>query len=266
MFDGRTNLANQVMQEVRSYFGDAVSKVVVPRNVRLSEAPSFGQPISQYDARSKGAQAYEQIAKELIAHAEQQFAGKAGARPGSGRSDSRGGWWRRAGTPPKTSSAASGSGGGGTPPVPTQEVALAEISPNPRQPRTHFDDAALAELADSIKTNGLLQPILVRPRAAGGYEIVAGERRYRAATRAGLVRVPVVIRDLTDDEALALALVENLVREDISPLETARALRRLMNDFGWTQDEAARRVGQKPARCRQRAAPAEPAPDHPGKC
>jgi chromosome partitioning protein len=95
MFDGRTNLANQVMQEVRSYFGDAVSKVVVPRNVRLSEAPSFGQPISQYDARSKGAQAYEQIAKELIAHAEQQFAGKAGARPGSGRSDSRGGWWRR---------------------------------------------------------------------------------------------------------------------------------------------------------------------------
>ena len=89
MFDGRTNLANQVMQEVRSYFGDTVSRVVVPRNIRLSEAPSFGQPISQYDPRSKGAQAYEQIAKELIADVER----KAGAGAGAGRSDSR--WWRR---------------------------------------------------------------------------------------------------------------------------------------------------------------------------
>ncbi len=89
MFDGRTNLANQVMQEVRSYFGDTVSRVVVPRNIRLSEAPSFGQPISQYDPRSKGAQAYEQISKELIADVER----KAGAGAGPGRSDSR--WWRR---------------------------------------------------------------------------------------------------------------------------------------------------------------------------
>ena len=91
MFDGRTNLANQVMGEVKSYFGDAVSPVVVPRNIRLTEAPSFGQPISQYDPRSKGAQAYEQIAKELIADVER----KTGAGAGSGRSDSR--WWRRGG-------------------------------------------------------------------------------------------------------------------------------------------------------------------------
>lgn len=89
MFDGRTNLANQVMQEVQSYFGEAVSPHVVPRNVRLSEAPSFGQPISQYDPRSKGAQAYEKIAKELISHAGR----KTGAGTGTGRSDSR--WWRR---------------------------------------------------------------------------------------------------------------------------------------------------------------------------
>ena len=92
LFDGRTNLANQVMQEVKSYFGEAVSPTVVPRNVRLSEAPSFGQPISQYDPRSKGAQAYEQIAKELIADVERK-AGGAGTRPG--RSDTRGGNWRR---------------------------------------------------------------------------------------------------------------------------------------------------------------------------
>lgn len=89
MFDGRTNLANQVMHEVRSYFGDAVSPTVVPRNVRLSEAPSFGQPIAQYDPRSKGAHAYEQIAKELIADAER----KAGLGTRAGRSDTR--WWRR---------------------------------------------------------------------------------------------------------------------------------------------------------------------------
>ncbi len=133
---------------------------------------------------------------------------------------------------------------GGQSSLPTQEVALATLHPNPRQPRTVFDEAALAELADSVKTNGLLQPILVRPRASGGYEIVAGERRYRAAIKAGLLRVPVVVRNLSDEEALALALVENLVRADIGPMETARALRRLMDDFGWTQDEAAKRIGK----------------------
>jgi chromosome partitioning protein len=89
LFDGRTNLANQVMQEVKSYFGDAVSPTVVPRNVKLSEAPSFGQPISLYDPKSKGAVAYETIAKELIAHVER----KTGPGPGVSRSHSR--WWRR---------------------------------------------------------------------------------------------------------------------------------------------------------------------------
>lgn len=84
----------------------------------------------------------------------------------------------------------------------------------------------------------------MRPRASGGYEIVAGERRYRAAIKAGLSRVPVVVRNLSDEESLALALVENLVRADIGPMETARALRRLMDDFGWTQDEAAKRIGK----------------------
>lgn len=86
--------------------------------------------------------------------------------------------------------------------------------------------------------------MLVRPRTPGGYEIVAGERRYRAALRAGLKRIPIVIRDLTDEETLALALIENLIREDLGPLETARAFQRLMDDFGWTQEEMARRVGK----------------------
>lgn len=123
------------------------------------------------------------------------------------------------------------------------------LHPNPKQPRTRFDEAALAELADSIADNGILQPILVRPRAgasstASGYEIVAGERRYRAALKAGLTRVPVVVRQLTDEETLALALIENLIREDIGPLESARAFQRLMDDFGWTQEEMGKRVGK----------------------
>ena len=126
----------------------------------------------------------------------------------------------------------------------TRDAPIATIHANPTQPRTRFDETALAELADSVRTNGILQPILVRPRKAGGYEIVAGERRYRAALRAGLRTVPVVVRDLSDADTLALALIENLIREDIGPLESARAFQRLMADFGWTQEEMGTRVGK----------------------
>jgi ParB family transcriptional regulator, chromosome partitioning protein len=129
-------------------------------------------------------------------------------------------------------------------PVTGQEISIASLHANPNQPRTRFDEAPLEELANSIKANGILQPILVRPRIAGGYEIVAGERRYRAALRAGLVKVPVVIRELSDEDTLALALIENLIREDIGAMETARAFRRLMDDFGWTQEEMGQRVGK----------------------
>ena len=127
-----------------------------------------------------------------------------------------------------------------------EEVPLTLLHPNPNQPRTHFDPTALGELADSIRANGILQPILVRPRPAPlpGYEIVAGERRYRAAREAGLTQVPVVVRVLSDDETLALALIENLIRQDIGPLETARAYSRLMSEFGWTQEEMGKRVGK----------------------
>ncbi len=133
-----------------------------------------------------------------------------------------------------------GIAGGGS----ASETPIATLHPNPRQPRTYFDDAALEELAASISANGILQPILVRPRPNGGYEIVAGERRYRAALLAGLKTLPIIIRELTDAETLALALIENLIREDIGPLETARAFQRLMEDFGWTQEEMGRRVGK----------------------
>lgn len=124
----------------------------------------------------------------------------------------------------------------------TQKLLLSQIKPNPKQPRRHFDEAALEELANSIQEKGLLQPILVRP-IKNGYEIVAGERRWRAAQRAGLSEVPVVLRELTDREALELAIIENLQREDLGPLEEARAFKQLL-DFGLTQDEAAQSVGK----------------------
>jgi len=124
------------------------------------------------------------------------------------------------------------------------ELPIEQIRPSPKQPRTHFDPQALDELADSIRTNGILQPILVRAIHPGIWEIVAGERRYRASLKAGLVRIPVVVKELADDEALAIGLIENLVREDIGPLETARAYRRLMDEFGWSQETMGRRVGK----------------------
>jgi ParB family transcriptional regulator, chromosome partitioning protein len=127
---------------------------------------------------------------------------------------------------------------------PGQEISIASLHANPNQPRTRFEEGPLEELASSIKANGILQPIVVRPRVAGGYEIVAGERRYRAALRAGLTRVPIIVRELTDEDTLTIALIENLIREDIGPLEAARAFRRLMDDFGWTQEEMGQRVSK----------------------
>jgi len=119
---------------------------------------------------------------------------------------------------------------------------LASIRPNPRQPRKRFAEESLKELADSIREKGLLQPLLVRPQG-DGYELVAGERRYRAALMAGLQEVPAVVKDLTDREALELALVENLQREDLSPVEEARGYQALL-EMGLTQEEVARRVGK----------------------
>ncbi len=124
------------------------------------------------------------------------------------------------------------------------EVDLDLIEPNRDQPRRIMDDAKLEELAQSIRGSGIIQPIVVRRRAEGAYEIVAGERRWRAAQRAGLLKVPVVIRDVPDDKRLELALIENVQREDLNPIEEARAYRRLADEFGLTQEETARAVGK----------------------
>ncbi|MEZ4469314.1 MAG: ParB/RepB/Spo0J family partition protein [bacterium] len=121
---------------------------------------------------------------------------------------------------------------------------ISQVHPSATQPRTAFDDARIAELSASIEANGILQPILVRRLSRERYEIIAGERRFRAARRAGLVEVPVVIREATDSEAYELALVENVQREDLNPVEEALAYRHLAEVRGMTQEEVAQRVGK----------------------
>jgi ParB family chromosome partitioning protein len=124
-----------------------------------------------------------------------------------------------------------------------REIPVAAIRANPYQPRVVFDPEGLAELADSIRIHGLLQPIVVR-QAETGYEVVAGERRLRAAQALGLERVPVVVRNASDQDMQTLALVENLQREDLNAMEKARALRAMMRNFSITQEDAATRVGK----------------------
>jgi ParB family transcriptional regulator, chromosome partitioning protein len=123
------------------------------------------------------------------------------------------------------------------------EVAVDRITPSPFQPRRSFDEGKIEELAASIRNQGIIQPLVVRPRGSD-YELIAGERRWRAAIKAGLSRVPVVVRSANDHEALQLALVENLQREDLNPIEEAAGYRRLQEDFRWSQEEMAEKVGK----------------------
>ena len=125
---------------------------------------------------------------------------------------------------------------------PLKSLSIASIEPLPGNPRKHFDDSALDELAASIASRGVIQPIIVCPRPNGKYQLVAGERRWRAAQRARLHEIPALVRDLTDREVMALALIENLQREDLNPVEEARAYQRLSDDEGMTQAEIARMV------------------------
>lgn len=126
----------------------------------------------------------------------------------------------------------------------TTKVKLLDIEPNREQPRKQFDEEALAELSDSIAQHGVLQPLLVRPMPDGGYQLVAGERRWRASRMAGLTEVPVVIRDLTDSQVAELALVENLQRENLNPLEEANGYKELSDKFGYTQEKISEIVGK----------------------
>jgi ParB family transcriptional regulator, chromosome partitioning protein len=128
-----------------------------------------------------------------------------------------------------------------------RELPVDQLQPGKYQPRSHIAQDSLKELAESIKTQGVIQPILVRPVADGRFEIIAGERRWRAARMAGLQAVPVVIRDIPDSQALAVALIENIQREDLNPLEQAIGIQRLTNEFGLTHQAAAEALGRSRA-------------------
>jgi ParB family chromosome partitioning protein len=137
-------------------------------------------------------------------------------------------------------------GGGGT--LELAHVPLEQIHANPRQPRKRFDHEATAGLADSIRSQGVIQPVVLRPRLEGGYELIAGERRWRAAKEAGVATVPAVIRETDDRDTLLLGLIENVAREDLSPIEEARGYALLMDEFEFSLGDIAERVGRsKPA-------------------
>jgi ParB family chromosome partitioning protein len=125
-----------------------------------------------------------------------------------------------------------------------RELPVGLIKPNPKQPRTHFDPDALAGLAASIETSGVVQPLLVRPLHDGSYELIAGERRWRASQQAGLEKVPAIVRDSEHAERLQVALIENMVREDLNPVEEARACAALVEDLGLSKEDLARRIGR----------------------
>jgi len=126
---------------------------------------------------------------------------------------------------------------------PLQQCGIEEVHPNPFQPRKAFSDEQLQELVDSIREKGILQPLLVR-RRSDGYELIAGERRWRAAQRAGLREIPILVRDVSDSEMLELSLIENIQREDLNPIEEAEAYKRLMEQFHLTQEEISKKVGK----------------------
>lgn len=125
------------------------------------------------------------------------------------------------------------------------QAAIETIYPDPKQPRRNFTEADLEELSASIRVHGIIQPLIVRKRSQGGYTLIAGERRWRAAQRAGVVNVPVVVQDVDEKEAFERALVENVQRADLNPIEEAQAYNRLLSDFGYTQKEVADRVGKQ---------------------
>src|SRR3954447_8963613 len=161
--------------------------------------------------------------------------------------------------------AAAGADGNGPGPGLPASLMLGDMVPGMYQPRTRMDEGALYELAESIKAQGIMQPILVRKLSegqnAGKYEIIAGERRFRAAKLAGLDSVPVLVRDVPDESAAAMALIENIQREDLNPLEEAHGLQRLVKEFGLTHEQAAQAVGR--SRSAPRNPPRPPQPTHP---
>ena len=224
MLDQRTNLGLEVSQEVRKYFKEKVYKTVIPRNIKLSEAPSAGICIFDYDGSSVGAQAYKELAKEVAEKKKKLNKGLDAIFGGDITSlidDIE----------------------HNTPESSQEKIKLDEIRPNPYQPRKVFDEQALNELALSIQEHGIFQPVILK-KSVQGYEIVAGERRCRAARMAHLAEVPAIIVDFSDQQMMEIALLENIQREDLNAIEEAQAYQTMMEKLKLTQNELAKRIGK----------------------
>ena len=269
MYDARTRLSAQVANEVRTHFAAETLPGVIPRSVRISEAPSYGQTVLTYHPDSAGAVSYLQAAHEIARRGSVQSRGTP-PEPPECRGDpmtattERRGLGRGLGelfqrtdlTPVQTPAAASGRSDSDAPTASASlpaglsipegsyfaEVPIGDVVPNPRQPRTVFDEDSLRELAESIEEVGLLQPVVVRPLPGDRYELVMGERRWRAGQQAGLDAIPAIVRETEDHELLRDALLENLHRAQLNPLEEAAAYQQMLEDFGCTQDELSQRI------------------------
>ena len=227
LFDKRNTLAQQVSDELSSHFGSKVYKTIIPRNVRLAEAPSHGKAAMFYDRSSKGAKAYLALAEEILK----------GNTIMKNRGLGRG-----------LDALLSNDGDNVSSKIETTNVMpLSQLTPGKFQPRKNFNQDSLKELAESIKAQGIIQPILVRMTSNNQYEIIAGERRWQAAKIAKLDEVPVVVKDISDSTALAMALIENIQREDLNVIEEARGIKRLIDEFNITHEAAAEAVGKSRA-------------------
>ena len=243
MYDERTNLGQQVSRDIREFFTDRVFDTVIPRNIRLGEAPSHGLPAILYDVKSRGSEAYLSLARELLAREAAAPAvnreakaprstghgvthgGKASRpRPWSQRADSRYAGARRRGRPLARRGHRSAA---------AEQVSAA-----------HADGRRADRGSRALDPLERHHPADRRPRVEQGFEIIAGERRWRAAQRAGLLKVPVVVRDIPEDRLLAVALIENIQRENLNPIEEAVAYRRLSDEFHLTQEQIADAVGK----------------------
>jgi ParB family chromosome partitioning protein len=233
MYDERTNLGQQVARDIRAFFQERVYETVIPRNIRLGRrrataCPPFSTTRDRAGPRhtSRWPASCGRGRAPPPPHRSSSMAEK---RPALGRGLSA--------LIPDAPAA----------PAPQAErpleVDIDLLRPNRFQPRTHMDEDRIEELARSIRANGIIQPIAVR-KVDGGFEIIAGERRWRASQRAGLHKVPVVLRDVPEERLLAVALIENIQREDLNPIEEAHAYRRLASEFSLTQEQIAEAVGK----------------------
>ena len=263
MYDGRTRLADQVAEDVRAHFGDKVLRTVIPRSVKVSEAPGYGMTILDYDPGSRGAMSYMDASRELAARGADAERTTPMTQPPRKRSGLGRGLASLIPTGPADTESASmghrmGDAAadvvlGGAPEQSAVGAVYREIDPsaierNPRQPRQVFDEEALAELVHSIREFGLMQPIVVRARVrrsrGAGTSSSWGSAAGGQPRQAGLATIPAIVRETADDSMLRDALLENIHRVQLNPLEEAAAYQQLLDEFEVTHDELAARIGR----------------------